>query len=263
MKTILITGAGSGIGAATAQQLAKQKNTRLLLIGRNITKLNNVRDKLDNKEAHLVAGVDISNVNELDSFLSSSEANLKEHPLVSIFANAGIGGSNVYHTSNNPPDRWNEIIDVNLSGTYYTCITSIPWLNEAKRQGYETRHIVVTSSILSRFGVPTQPAYVASKTALLGLVRSLATQYARDGILINAINPGWVNTEMARNRIQEMSEEEGGTYESVLEAQKQYVPTGKFSEPEEIAALVEFLFSNAQTSITGQAIDINGGAWMG
>ena len=121
----------------------------------------------------------------------------------------------------------------------------------------------MTSSILSRFGVPTQPAYVASKTALLGLVRSLATQYARDGILINAINPGWVNTEMARNRIQEMSEEEGGTYESMLEAQKQYVPTGKFSEPEEIAALVEFLFSNAQTSITGQAIDINGGAWMG
>jgi NAD(P)-dependent dehydrogenase (short-subunit alcohol dehydrogenase family) len=59
-----------------------------------------------------------------------------------------------------------------------------------------------------------------------------------------------------------MSEEEGGTYESMLEAQKKYVPTGKFSEPEEIAALVEFLFSNAQTSITGQAIDINGGAWM-
>ena len=105
MKTILITGAGSGIGAATAQQLAKQKNARLLLIGRNITKLNNVRDKLDNKEAHLVAGVDISNVNELESFLSSSEANLKEHPLVSVFANAGIGGSNVHHTSNNPPDR--------------------------------------------------------------------------------------------------------------------------------------------------------------
>ncbi|MGY8888317.1 MAG: SDR family NAD(P)-dependent oxidoreductase, partial [Flavobacteriales bacterium] len=74
MKTILITGAGSGIGAATAQQLAKQKNTRLLLVGRNITKLNSVLEKLDNKEAHLVAGVDISNVNELESFLSSSEA---------------------------------------------------------------------------------------------------------------------------------------------------------------------------------------------
>ena len=91
----------------------------------------------------------------------------------------------------------------------------------------------------------------------------MATQYARDGILINAINPGWVNTEMARKRIQDMAEEEGGTYESMLEAQKQYVPTGKFSEPEEIAALVQFLFSNAQTSMTGQAIDINGGAWMG
>ena len=262
MKTILITGAGSGIGAATAQLLAKQKNTRLLLIGRSTAKLNDVLSTLDNKELHIVAGIDISDVNELESFLSSNEANLKAHPLVSVFANAGIGGSNVYHTCNKPKDKWNEIIDVNLSGTYYTCITSIPWLNEAKQKGYETRHIIVTSSILSRFGVPTQPAYVASKTGLLGLVRSMAIQYARDGILINAINPGWVNTEMARKRIQDMAEEEGATYESMLEAQKQYVPTGKFSEPEEIAALVEFLFSNAQTSMTGQAIDINGGAWM-
>jgi 3-oxoacyl-[acyl-carrier protein] reductase len=263
MKTILITGAGSGIGTATAQLLAKQKNTRLLLVGRNITKLKDVLSTLDHKEAHVVAGIDISHVTELESFLSSDEANLKTHPLVSVFANAGIGGSNVYQPSNNPSDRWNEIIDVNLSGTYYTCITCIPWLTEAKHLGYATRHIIVTSSILARFGVPTQPAYVASKTGLLGLVRSLAMQYARDGILINAINPGWVNTEMARNRISEMSEEEGGTYESMLEEQMQYVPTGKFSEPEEIAALVEFLFSNAQTSITGQAIDINGGAWMG
>ena len=261
MKTILITGAGSGIGAATAQQLAKQKNTRLLLVGRNITKLNNVLEKLDNKEAHLVAGVDISNVNELESFLSSSEANLKEHPLVSVFANAGIGGPNQHNK--NTPDRWNEIIDINLSGTYFTCISSIPWLTEAKNKGYETRHIVITSSILSRFGVPTQPAYVASKTGLLGLVRSLAIKYARDGLLINAINPGWVNTEMARNTIQELAEEEGVTYESMLETQMKIVPTGRFSEPEEIATLVEFLFSNSQKSITGQAIDINGGAWMG
>ena len=76
MKTILITGAGSGIGAATAQLLAKQKNTRLLLVGRNINKLNNVLDRLDNKESHLVAELDISQINKLESFLSSDEANL-------------------------------------------------------------------------------------------------------------------------------------------------------------------------------------------
>ena len=263
MKTILITGAGSGIGAATATLLSKQNNTRLLLIGRKTTKLKSVLGGLNNPEIHLTAGIDISNSSGLEAFLSSDEANLKDYPLVSVCANAGIGGSNVYNTADGPRDRWNEIIDTNLSGTYYTCMTSIPWLLEAKYQGFETLHIAITSSIVSRFGVASQTAYVASKTGLLGLVRSLAMKYSKEGLLINAINPGWVNTEMARNRIQEMAHEEGESYESMLEKQKNIVPTGRFIEPEEIAALVPFLFSNVQVSITGQAIDINGGAWMG
>ena len=88
-------------------------------------------------------------------------------------------------------------------------------------------------------------------------------EYSREGILINAINPGWVDTEMARSSIQAMADGAGVDYNVMLKNQKDLVPTGHFSSPDEIAELVAFLFSGAQCSITGQAIDINGGSWMG
>ncbi|PCJ82665.1 MAG: short-chain dehydrogenase [Bacteroidetes bacterium] len=263
MQTILITGAGSGIGAATARLLSDQTDTRILLIGRNTDSLNKVLASLKNPEIHLAQSIDISKPGILDDFLSDTSTNLKEHPLVSVFANAGIGAPNLYDHNSGEDRVWDEIIGINLTGTYRTCMATIPWLQKAKESGFKTRHIVITSSVLSRFGVPTQPAYVASKTGLLGLVRSLATQYSREGILINAINPGWVNTDMATIRIKEMANEANVSYEDMLTVQESYVTTGKFSEPEEIGALVKFLFSNSQVSITGQAIDINGGAWMG
>jgi NAD(P)-dependent dehydrogenase (short-subunit alcohol dehydrogenase family) len=259
MQTILITGAGSGIGAATAKLLSKNKNTRLILVGRRLEPLRELKSQLDNSESHLAKSIDISVTESLTKFLESPEADLNTYPLVSVFANAGIGGPNTF----GPMDRWNEIIDINLTGTYNTCMITHPWLVKAKEAGHTTRNIVITSSCLARFGVPGQTAYVASKTALLGLVRSLATSWSSDGLLINAINPGWVETEMAQNSIQAMAYHEGVSYEAMHKQQCAILPTGRMSQPEEVAALVQFLFSDAQKSITGQAIDINGGSWMG
>ena len=163
MQTILITGAGSGIGAATAKLLSKNKNTRLLLVGRRIEPLQELIGQLDNSKSHIAKSIDISNRKDLTTFLKSVEADLNSHPLVSVFANAGIGGPNTF----GPEDRWNEIIDVNLTGTYNTCMVTHPWLVKAKDAGHEVRNIVITSSCLARFGVPEQTAYVASKTARL------------------------------------------------------------------------------------------------
>jgi NAD(P)-dependent dehydrogenase (short-subunit alcohol dehydrogenase family) len=259
MQTIIITGAGSGIGAATAQLLSKQGNVRLLLLGRRLEALETVLSSLENPSEHVIASVDVSKSEELEAFLKSKKADLKNHPLVSVFANAGIGGANYYGKD----DRWSEIIDINLTGAYNTCMASHPWLEEAKIYGFDTRNIVITSSCLARFGVPNQPAYIASKTALLGLVRSLATQWSHTGLLVNAIAPGWVETEMARESIQAMADAEDISYDKMHQAQCSLLPTGRMSKPEEIAALVEFLFSGVQQSITGVTIDINNGSWMG
>jgi NAD(P)-dependent dehydrogenase (short-subunit alcohol dehydrogenase family) len=259
MQTILITGGGSGIGKATAQLLSRQENTRLLLVGRRIDNLKDVLSSLSSPQNHKAFSVDVSNTEELEKCLSSSEADLLSHPLVSVFANAGVGGVNTFGTT----DRWSEIIDINLTGAYNTCMVSHPWLEKAKSSGFAIRNIVITSSCLARFGVPNQTAYVSSKTALLGLVRSLATQWSRDGVLVNAIAPGWVETEMAAQSIQAMADSEGVSYEIMHSTQCALLPTGKMSQPEEIASLVSFLFSDAQQSITGQTIDINNGSWMG
>lgn len=256
MKTILITGAGTGIGKATAQLLSKDVNTRLLLIGRSIETLNETLNSIENKEQHIAQSVDISDSSALESFLASPTAALSEHPLESVFANAGIGGPNEF----GPEDRWQQIIDINLTGAYNTCMTAYPWLHKSPA---DVKNIILTSSCLARFGVPGQTAYVASKTALTGLVRSLATQWSREGILVNAIAPGWVETSMAKNSIQAIADLEGISYEEMHKIQSEILPTGRMSEPYEIAELVKFLFSGLQKSIVGQTIDINNGSWMG
>ncbi len=259
MHTILITGAGSGIGKSTAQLLSKRPNTRILLVGRRKEKLEEVLNSLENPSNHAIGSVDVSKKEELIDFLASDTANLKEHPLVSVFANAGIGGPNFF----GPNDRWKEIIDINLTGAYNTCMASHPWLVKAGEQGVDVRHIAITSSCLARFGVPGLPAYISSKTGIMGLVRGLAVEWSRSGILINAIAPGWVNTDMARDSIQGHADMLGKTYDEMCSEVCEDLPTGRMSDPSEIAALVDFLFSDAQRSITGITLDINNGSWMG
>ena len=135
-----------------------------------------------------------------------------------------------------------------------------PWLQKSSSF---TKHVVLTSSCLARFGVPGQTAYVTSKTALTGLVRSLASTWSKEGILVNAIAPGWVETTMAQNSIQALADSEGISYEEMHKIQSDILPTGRMSEPIEIAQLIQFLFSGLQRSIVGQTIDINNGSWMG
>ncbi len=259
MHTILITGAGSGIGKATAQRLSSNPKNRLILVGRTLEKLEAVLGTLENKENHLAHSLDVSKKEELINFLDSSKADLENHPLVNVFANAGIGGPNIWGTR----DKWQEIIDINLTGAYNTCMASYPWLNKAAEKGIEIRNIAITASCLARFGVPGLTAYISSKTAIMGLVRGLAVEWSRGGVLINAIAPGWVETAMARESIQGNADLLGKTYNEMFEEVCSVVPTGRMSTPDEIAALVEFLFSGAQQSITGTTIDINNGSWMG
>jgi NAD(P)-dependent dehydrogenase (short-subunit alcohol dehydrogenase family) len=252
-KTYVITGAGSGMGRATAELLSQNPDNRLLLVGRTKTALEETLSMLENRTNHVIADFDIRDAAAWKK--TTAEHFNAQSNLCGIFANAGVGGENHY----GPEDRWEEIISINLTGTYVTIMELLPYLRNSSDA---FKHIVITSSCLARFGVPNYTGYCTAKTGLLGLTRSLSVQLAAEKILVNALCPGWVETEMAKAGIQKLADRGGESYNVEFDRQMSYVPLGRISQPEEIARMVAFLFSNQQTSITGQGIDINNGSYM-
>lgn len=253
MKTFVVTGAGSGIGKATAEILAANDEVRLLLVGRNEKSLRDTKTGLKNTELHRIAALDIRNAEMWKTALAN--LHVDDLNISGVFANAGVGGENHYGAE----DRWSEIISTNLDGTYITIMQLLPYL---KKSTESFRNIVITSSCLARFGVAHYTAYCTAKTGLLGLTKALAVELAKDHILVNAICPGWVETDMAKAGIQNLADRSHSNYQKTFDEQMSYVPLNRISQPEEIGKLVRFLLMNEQTSITGQGIDINNGSFM-
>jgi NAD(P)-dependent dehydrogenase (short-subunit alcohol dehydrogenase family) len=232
-KHAVVTGAGTGIGRAIAQRLAAE-GARLTLLARDESRL---RDVVPGATTRAL------DIRDRDAVFAAFD-----EPLDILVANAGIGGEN----SSGADDRWDDIVTTNLSGTYWCCRAAEPLLPEGGR-------IVVTSSILARIGVAGYTAYCASKAGLLGLVRAYAAELAPRKIQVNAVCPGWVNTDMAW---QGLSAWPGLTAEEAWAIAVQEVPLQRMGEPDEIAATVAWLASGDALGVTGQAIDHNNGAWM-
>jgi NAD(P)-dependent dehydrogenase (short-subunit alcohol dehydrogenase family) len=232
-KHAVVTGAGTGIGRAIAQRLAAE-GARLTLLARDDSRLRDV-----------VPGAATRSVDIRDR---AAVLAAFDEPLDILVANAGIGGEN----KPGDGDRWDDIVSTNLSGTYWCCRAAESLLPEGGR-------IVVTSSILARIGVSGYTAYCASKAGLLGLVRAFAAELAPRKIQVNAVCPGWVNTDMAWDGL---SDWPGKTADEAWAIAVQEVPLRRMSEPDEIAATVAWLASPSSLGVTGQAIDHNNGAFM-
>ncbi|MBT4388579.1 MAG: SDR family oxidoreductase [Nitrospina sp.] len=245
---VVITGAGSGIGRRIAQTLAKN-GFSLLLLGRNLENLQATKKLLKNPEQHQCQACDIRSSGEIRQALANVSS------LYALIANAGLGGENQYGEQ----DRWQEVIDTNLTGTYQTIQECLPLI---KKSSAPYKKVVIISSILARLGVPGYSAYCASKAGLLGLTRSLAAEHSPDKILVNALCPGWVDTEMAQEGLQGFADVLNVSKEEAYKEAMKPVPLGKMSKPEEVAQLVAYLISEEQTSFTGQTLDINNGALM-
>ena len=248
-RTILVSGAGSGIGRAISQELADDGHS-VLLLGRNRQTLAETQAMLKDPSKHPIMTADVTDSQSLKAALQEVSP-----VLYGVVANAGLGGENHYGEA----DRWHEIVATNLTGTYQLVHEALPYF-ATKEDSF--RHIVIISSVLARLGVPGYSAYCASKAGLLGLMRSWAVEFAAEKILVNALCPGWVNTQMATQGLETFAKASGKTYREIYQEQMNDVLLGKMSEPDEIARLTNFLMSPTQTSITGQTIDINNGAVM-
>lgn len=253
-RHIVITGAGTGIGRALAVRCAEE-GASLSLVGRRAGLLEEsaAQARAAGAPRVEVLQADVAERGAIDAAMA--EAARRVGPIHAVLANAGIGGPN----APGPDDRFYELVQTNVVGTYQT-------LRAAQRHlaaGPATRHMVVTASILARFGVPGYTGYCASKAALLGMVRAFALELARENVQVNAICPGWVATEMAWQGIDGMAAGMGVTREEAHRVAMQAVPLGRMGEPEEVAGMVAWLLSEDARGVTGQGLDQNGGAWMG
>jgi NAD(P)-dependent dehydrogenase (short-subunit alcohol dehydrogenase family) len=249
-RVAVVTGAGTGIGRAIALRLSAC-GAAVALLGRTRATLAAVAGEAKGETRAIAC--DVQERASVDAaFAEAVRAFGRLHIAV---ANAGIGGPNDLGGG----DRWDAIVRTNLDGAYFTLRAFEAQL--APEAGY--KHAIVISSCVARFGVAGISAYSAAKAGQLGLVRSLAAELAPKRVLVNAICPGWVDTQMAVDRMTEIGESMGKGYPDTKAELLAGVPLQRSSEPDEIAGLVEFLCSPAAVAFTGQAFDPNNGAWMG
>lgn len=246
-RHVVVTGAGRGIGKAIALRLARDGAT-LSLLARGVDTLERTAAEAGGAFVH---GVDIRDATQVDAAFDAAAA--ANGPIHALVANSGIGGPN----ERGDGDRFLDLVQTNLVGTYH-CVRAA----ERNLAAGGRRDVVVIASILARIPVPFYTGYSASKAGLLGLVRSLAAEFAPDDVQVNAICPGWVNTDMAREGIALLAEALGTTREAAYEQAMREVPLRRMSEPEDVAGTVAWLLSPDARGVTGQAIDQNGGAFM-
>jgi NAD(P)-dependent dehydrogenase (short-subunit alcohol dehydrogenase family) len=239
-KVAVVTGAGSGIGAAVSRRLAQQGAEVVVADinaegARSITA--EIRSLGGNAHDFVVDVTDAGAVEKLVEF-----AVRKCGGLDVAVNNAGIEGVRKA-IAENPLDNWHKVMNVNLNGVFYCMKYEI-----AAMLGRGGGAIVNMSSILGSVGLPSASAYTAAKHGVVGLTKVAAMEYARMGIRINAVGPGWIHTPLLSERMQEASK--------LLVALQ---PMGRHGKAEEVAALVCFLVSEQASFITGSYHLVDGG----
>ncbi len=254
MPTALITGANRGIGLATAEVLS-QAGYSLILTARNKTTLSQAvktSPVLSQPPKPIrLETLDVAKPTQAASLTKRLKAAGVQLDL--LVNNAGIGGP----TPIRSPDtgRWAEVVQTNLTGVFYVTHALLPLVKEGGS-------ILAISSVLGRFGVPGYTAYCASKHGVIGFVRALALELAPQKIRVNAICPGWTDTRMATEGLQDMAKAMKTSQKSARTAAERGVPLGEFLDPAEIGQLVLFLASPACRNMTGQAVTLDGGQVM-
>ncbi len=246
-KVALVTGAASGIGRATALAFAKAGASLVLgdLDAVDGTEVAAEAETLGVKAVFV--RTDVSVAADCERLVEAARRNFGR--LDCAFNNAGVsgGGPNRVPTGEYPLDRWQQVIDVNLSGVFYCLHYELPLLLES---GGGT--IVNTASTAGSTGMPNIVAYVASKHGVIGLTRAVCEEYAAKGIRCNAVAPGITETGMTGRFF---AAPDGAVARDAL-AQ---IPAGRFGRPMDIAEAVLWLSSPASAYVNGHCLPVDGG----
>jgi NAD(P)-dependent dehydrogenase (short-subunit alcohol dehydrogenase family) len=253
-KHAVVTGGGRGIGAAVALELGRL-GADLTLMGRNLESLNSAAAEVRNYHDVRLRTVTVDVTQEaavVEAFAAAADA---FGPPAVLINNAGVAGSAPFKRMD--LDHWREMLDVNATGTFLCTRQVIGDMLDAS-----WGRIVNIASIAALRGYAYIAAYAASKHAVLGLTRSLAMEFATTGVTVNAVCPGYTNTDMLERTVANIVSKTRLGEEQARAELLRTNPQGRFIQPDEVAATVGWLCLPSSGSITGQAIAVAGGEVM-
>jgi NAD(P)-dependent dehydrogenase (short-subunit alcohol dehydrogenase family) len=242
----VVTGGGSGIGAAIARAMA-EAGARVTLLGRNA-------ERLRNKAQELGTDSQVADVTDRGQVATAFAAAAEQNGTVTILVN-NAGAAEAMPFGKMDDALWDSLIAVNLTGVYNCTKVAIGAMAEAG-----SGRVVNIASTAALIGYAYVSAYCAAKHGVIGLTRALALEYARKGVTVNAVCPGYTNTELIEKAIDNIVAATGRSRDEALAEMINDNPQRRLIEPEEVAATVMWICQ--QESITGQAIAVAGGEVM-
>ena len=248
-RVALVTGAGSGIGKASALAFAREGAKVVVSDVAAESGEETVRFIQDAGGEAIFVKADVSKAAEVEALVSKAVEAYGR--LDCAYNNAGILESPSVPTHEYPEETWDRTIGINLKGVWLCMKYEVP---QMLKQG--SGAIVNTSSIWGLVGAGGFSAYVASKHGVAGLTKTAALEYAKAGIRVNAVNPGVIDTPMARGSIGAIS---GGDPQVEARIIAQMEPVGRMGTPDEVAEAVVWLCSDAASFVTGHTMTVDGG----